>query len=94
LVCIWCGDLLNNAKGRLVCCNLSLNSNVFTLNVETSCTLLVQLLGVFVVLPLGKMLHQNLYDQCWMTNICLRINLYYSHHHLCLKCCPFHQLSL
>ncbi len=43
---------------------------------------------------LEKMLHQDLNDQCWMIDIFLRVNLYCSHHHLCLKGCPSHQLSL
>jgi len=35
---IYLGNLLDDAKGCLVCCNLSLNSKVFTHDVEASCT--------------------------------------------------------
>jgi hypothetical protein len=36
---IYLGNMLDDTKGCLVCCNFSLNSKVFTHDVEASCTL-------------------------------------------------------
>jgi hypothetical protein len=54
LVCICLGDLLDNARSHLVFCNLSFNSNVFTLSVVTFCTLVGAAFGSIYCSAFGK----------------------------------------
>lgn len=53
-ICICLGDLLDDARSHLVCCNLSFNFDVFTLDVKASCTPTGAVFGNIYYFAFGK----------------------------------------